>query len=175
MSWKRNGVESYAHKFAKELLVKWLRKGTLDRIVYTDGDNWINYTICKQGYNCFFAVEYPLYYTSNGSLELAYYNGDNCPVGCNVNWCYHQCNYKVEMNYEFVNNKPVLIADIAEGHGGRIVTVIEITHTNPCYPKKEKTILKNNLNFIEIQAMEILKQINEPEKLYATSIKYTWE
>lgn len=169
--WNKCNIESFAHKHAKEHLVEWLRNGPLEEIVYTNGTEWLTWTVCKQKENCFYALEYPFYYAKNGKLKLSYYNGD-CPCGCKEDWCYSQCGYKVEMNYKFVNVKPVLIADIAEGHEGSIATVIEIKHTNETPKWKLNLILKSNVNFIEVDCMEVLKQINEPKRLYADKMMF---
>jgi len=129
---------------------------------------------CLGGSN-FYTIEYPFYY-SEGSNHLItnYYDEGFCPafeickkraekLGLEYPPCREMCKYRSkETNVAYMVEKfagilPVVIADIAHGHEGRIKEVFEITYKNPLSKFKRELYMKSGLTVVEVKAKDILK------------------
>lgn len=147
--------ESFKHKLAKELLVSWLNKEQKTKDLCSfDLFKWR----CGYGIHSelkFYETSDPYYFVlSKGINKDVEFNYDN-------------------PNNSFIKNfnrgKILFVPDITIFHKGHVAYFIEIVHTNETSIEKLSKIIKffkgDTPEIYEIQAEEILKQIDIPESL----------
>lgn len=161
--------ESFQHKYAKELLHKWLTENWdgVDR----SANNTIKFIdeetenpahlIASQA--DFIFMEYPitpvfpLLIDENSSCSQV--KGINCKYRSTEKYCpCLHCSKFNKFSLEYV-------ADIATEHKGSVGTIIEVTHKNSTsIPKQQR--LKECYSAFEIQASHIMGQIKKPDRLF---------
>lgn len=155
--------ESYLHKFAKELLCKWIIEGNI-QIQCKD-------KIFTPNYNYHFTtIEYPI--TPDFPYLIDEMGEENCLLEEDRD---KVCKYRQSngikcpcLDCKYLNRKNVLaVADIVTGYKGLITDVFEIEHKNPISFHKIEMYNKKVNNLFVIEARHILGQIKKPPILKA--------
>ena len=135
--------ESYKHKFAKQLLYKWLKESTFGCSKW-DGDGvHLEYPLCPNkdggGFNY-----------HNGTPDYEYYS--KVKFSPSYNYCVKN------------NNIPIKVADIASVYEGQIQCIFEIYHTHRVETTKVIQLKKKfpSMNIYELCADKILNLTSKP-------------
>lgn len=134
--------ESYKHKLAKELLVKWLTDANDNPVT-----PWGRCVCCQ----------FEWYQNHGVHTELKFYENSD--------------QYYFE-NPPEVPGRILFVPDIVVFHKGVVGIIIEVVHSNPLSAKKLKdfrNFFGSYPDIYEIEAEEILRQTKIPEKLKVIS------
>ena len=154
MATASQSLESYKHKYAKDVLVDWLRSSAaaagFDNQVRDFGLSW---KVNRPGSSWGIFDEYPI--------------SDEIVSGCSVLawdetwWC------RVPTFEEMLaeGSPPEAILDVAIQEKGAIVYGFEVKHTHAVNDRKKRFLADLHLEVFEIEAEWILRQVSKPENL----------
>jgi len=153
-------IESYAHRFAKELLMSWITSG---------GIKIGNYLIEKpdKDSNGFCTLEYPIIQgvfpymhdellgclKRRGTCNYRTWGGSYCPC--------------MKCPHFSKKHRLVAVADLAIAHKGAINDIIEVVYKNGLSDLKREVYERNRPigRVLSVSAQHVLGQIQRPERL----------
>jgi len=153
--------ESYLHKFAKNLLVKWLREiEQKNNRCVLKADGYCNHVAWRSNYGVypelkFYETSHPYYFEqSSGIIQVGNKNQD-----------FPDSLFEPTFN----RGKILFVPDITIFHRGQAQILIEVVNTNPVSDKKLNDIKLFFGNYffelLTIRAKDVLKQTSFPKKL----------
>lgn len=144
--------ESFKHKFAKELIYKWLKEGGFEDVKSYENCNgngvFVEYPLCPNTYPNSAAFNY-----NHGSSSYAYYRN------LNFSPSYDDCIKN--------NDIPIKVADIATVRKGNINAIFEVYHTHRIEISKIRELHQKypDLLIYEISADTILRLTEKPSTI----------
>jgi len=164
------GVESYKHKFAKTVLVSWLREIAGAKSADAVKLEPLSWRVNRGGPHFGVWEEYPFAIDSENRLwgdSLVWdETGDwgDAPGGSHPDfkWTLRPPTYDELIAMKLL---PVCIFDVAIQHKGSIIYGIEVVHRNPVSAEKVAYFKRIHAEVYEISADWILSRVHRPARL----------
>lgn len=146
------GRESYLHRAAKEVMVRWLREAAAD----AGHDNYtslgpLTWRVNRPGPAWGVWMEYPISPSCDLVWDEQETGFDDAPP--TYDWC-------VARGYSVA-----AVADVAVQHKGRIAHAVEIVHKSPCSPAKRALYEDLGIWLWEVPAKWVMAQTARPRLL----------
>lgn len=158
------GVESYAHRAAKDVVAGWLR-AEAESVGYDGWADWagISWRVNRKGLSWGIWQELPIVSTGLGVNPVW---DEFRPLS----WHEKPPTYDevVALGY-----RPMCVVDIAIQHKGRIAFVIEIKHKHGCAPDRLRFLRELDVEVIELPTSWVLGQVATPTDIPREFFLYT--
>lgn len=176
-----SGLESYAHRAAKQIMAEWLREAAAE----AGHDNYVSFgpltwRVNRSGPSWGVWTEYPFMPSDDGTDAVWDETGLPGCAGYLQDGPWRKRPPTFDECIQYYGSAPKWIVDIAVQHKGYIAAVVEIVHKNP--PSQAKLHALSGIvsggEVLVIPARWVLGQVRRPvsipSEFAATSIKPAW-